>query len=161
MDRIIDPSSPQVADVVKTARLMFGGRTGNEKLFAFTPILQRDGDYGLGLAILGEAGYVPDAFSNRFPDEMAALEFCIAAHKNMGYVEDTAQFIIMDTMRRSEFKREENSPFIKVKLDIEHLNHAIEALEFLDDDQTDVLDKLRDAKEELEYRLEDVPAMKR
>ncbi|NTF18098.1 hypothetical protein G6L37_06745 [Agrobacterium rubi] len=161
MDRLVDPSSPEVASVVKTARTLFGGMTGNEKLFAFTPVPAARGEYGIGIAILGEAGYLPDVLSNRFPSEMDALEFCIAAHKSMGYVEDTAQAIIIDTMRRSEFNREQASPLINVKLDIEQIDHAIEALEFLDDHQTNVVDKLREAKEELEYRLEDIPAMRR
>lgn len=161
MDRIVDPSSPQVANAVKTARILFGGMTGNEKLFAFTPVPAGGGQYGLGIAILGESGYLPDVISDRFPSEMDALEFCIAAHKSMGYVEDTAQAIIIDTMRRSEFNREQESPLIKVKLDLEQIDHAIDALELLDDHQTDVVVKLREAKEELEYRLEDLPAMKR
>ena len=161
MDRIVDPSSPQVASLVKKARMMFGGMTGNEKLFAFLTVAKGGGQYGIGVAILGEAGYLPDVFSDLFPTEEDALEFTMAAHKHMGYIEDTAQYIIMDTMRRSEFDREQNSPLIKVKLDIEQIDHAIEALEFLDDHQTDLIDRLRAAKEELEYRLEDLPAMKR
>lgn len=167
MDRIVDPSSPEVRRLVAGARRFFGGMTGNEKLFAFVPIatgrVDRDGigEHKIAVAILGEAGYVTDVFSDSFPSEADAIEFCMAAHKSMGYVEDTAQAIIIDTMRRSADAREQASDKIKVKLDIEQIDHAIEALEFLDDHQTDVVDRLRGAKEELEHRLEDLPAMKR
>lgn len=161
MDRIVDPSSPQVANLVKAARMYFGGMTGNEKLFAFLPVQKDGGEYGIGVAILGEAGYMSDVFSDRFPTDMDALEFTIAAHKHMGYVEDTAQYIIADTMHRSRLAREATSDKIQVKLDMEQIDHVIEALEFLDSHDTDVIDVLRDAKELLEHRLEDLPAMKR
>lgn len=167
MNRIVEPSSPEVKRVVDGARIFFGGMTGNEKLFAFAPIatgrVDKDGvgEHKLAVAILGEAGYVADVFSDRFPSESDAIEFCIAAHKSMGYAEDTAQAIIMDTMRRSADLREQKSDKIEVKLDIEQIDHAIEALEYFDRHDTDVIDRLRGAREELGYRIEDQPALRR
>jgi hypothetical protein len=156
----ISPSSPEVTEAVDYVRRIFGGRTGNEKLFAFTPIT-RGGGFGIGVAILGDAGYLPDIVSETFADYAAADLFCSAANKSMGYSDDTAQAIVIDTMRRSEFNREQKSEKVSVKLDLEQLEEAIHAIEFMDSGDTDVLDVLNDAKEELLARADSPAAMAR
>jgi hypothetical protein len=153
----MEASAPEVKAAVDYARLMFGGRTGNEKIFAFTPFLV-GGEYGMGIAILGEAGYVSSIFAERFPNYDTASDFCAAANKSMGYSDDTAQAIIIDTMNRSEFSRDQKSDKVSIKLDAAQIDHAIEALEFLGNDDTDVLDVLQDAKEQLAERFETSPS---
>jgi hypothetical protein len=153
MDRL-DVYPQPVKDVINYARRMFGGTTGNEKIFAFTPIQSSGTEYGIGIAILGEAGYVANAFSSiGFDDYGKASDFCDQLHGALGYSKETAQVIVIDTMQRSTFKREQESDTITVKLDSEQLEHAIEALDDLARGDTDVRDILQDAKDELDERL--------
>jgi hypothetical protein len=154
MDRL-DAYPQPVKDVINYARRMFGGMTGNEKIFAFTPVQSSGIEHGIGIAILGEAGYVANAFSSiAFDDYSKASDFCDQLHGALGYSKETAHVIVIDTMQRSTFKREQESDTITVKLNAEQLEHAIEALDDLARDDTDVRDILMDAKDELDERLE-------
>ncbi len=155
MDRL-DAYPQQVKDVINYARRLFGGMTGNEKIFAFTPIQSSGPQYGIGIAILGEAGYVSNAFPTiEFDDFKKASDFCDLLHGALGYSKETAQVIVIDTMQRSSFKREQESDTVAVKLDSEQLAHALDALSehFSNDHDSDVEEILQVAKDELDERL--------
>lgn len=152
----LDVYPQQVKDVINYAQRMFGGATGNEKIFAFTPIQSSGSEYGIGVAILGEAGYISNAFTSiSFADYGKASDFCDQLHGALGYSKETAQVIVIDTMQRSTFKREQESDKVTIKLDSEQLAHALDALSehFSNDHDSDVESILQDAKDELDERL--------
>jgi hypothetical protein len=158
MDRL-DAYPQQVKDVINYTRLMLGGATGNEKIFAFTPAMTYQNDYSIGVATLGESGYNANMFhSIRFPDYNAASDFCETLNGALGYSSDTATVIIIDTMKRSEFKRDQENGIVTVKLDTEQLGEVIAALEEYDNDDTNVLEVFESAKEELTDKNEGVLA---
>lgn len=150
MDRL-DAYPKEVREIIEGTRTMIGGATGNEKIFAYTPAMTRDNQFTIGVAILGEAGYIPSMFSSVvFPDHSAASDFCAKLHGALGYSEETATVIILDTMKRSEFKRDQKDGIVTVKLETEQLEEVIAALEFYDQDQTYVLEVFESAKQELD-----------
>jgi hypothetical protein len=137
---------------------------GEGKIFAYVPFQGRhSSDYwSIGVATLGESGYSPAPVNIHFPTYDQASEFCEDLRRHIGFDADTATAIVMDTMRRSEFKREQESDTVTVKINAEQLEHAIEALDEFDDrGDTDVRDILQDAKDELDERLESSPTFAR
>jgi hypothetical protein len=129
---------------------------GEGKIFAYVPFQGRFApNWSIGVATLGEAGYTPAPMNIHFPTYNQASDFCDDLRRHIGFDEETATAIIMDTMRRSEVKREQEGDKINVKLDGEQLAHALDALSehFSDDHDSDVESILQDAKDELDERL--------
>lgn len=152
MDRL-EAYPKDVRNWVSYARATYGGASGHENVFVFVPAIINDRFSGIGVAILGEAGYTLGAVTELFESYDAASFYADKLNDALGYSKNTAQAVIADTMHRSAFKREQEGDTITVKLNSEQLEHAIEALDDLARGDTDVRDILQDAKDELDERL--------
>ncbi|WP_353645733.1 hypothetical protein [Mesorhizobium sp. WSM2239] len=76
------------------------------KLFAFAAVTTRSSQFGIGIAVLGEAGYSVPQKREVFPTYDAASDRADQLNKELGYTQDTALAIIADTMIRQSHKRD-------------------------------------------------------
>lgn len=156
MDRL-DAYPPRVKDTLNYLQVMFGGPTGNEKLYAFTPHqLPGSGFWVAGVAILGEPGFVLGPVTERFNEYAEVQEFIDQLHGALGYSPETAIAIIADTMARSELRTNAREGVVQVKLTEEQLEHAIAAIWEFDDrtHQSNVQEVLEAARDDLNETAE-------
>lgn len=111
--------------------------------FAATMIPGRN-EYGVGVAVLGDAGYAPT--EKRFDTYEEASAFCDEANPLTGMSEKMSTLIIMDTMRRSEHNRRKAEGFISISLRAGDARTLLDALDEVEDfDVEDVRDTLSEA----------------
>ncbi len=137
---------------------------GEGKIFAYEPFQGRYApNWSIGVATLGEAGYIPAPINIHFPTYDQASDFCGDLHCQLGFDANTATVIVMDTMRRSELNREQESDTISVKMNAERIEHALEAVrEFYSMVyNSDVEEVLQEAKDALDERLGSTSAFHR
>lgn len=74
--------------------------------YAYTPVLNNNGYWGLGIAVEDEAGYNPiQSAQFRWKSQADARDFCRGMNKHIGLFEEDETRIVCSTMRSTSRRR--------------------------------------------------------